>query len=177
MQISQNDIIPMINELLNHSNSEEELESYLEDIGRKVLNNEAKFKDLLKISDKMLSEIYSQAFELFKYGKYDLSEALFLQLTGLDSKNPHYSYGLAASLAEQKKYRNAITFFIQTLFYNPSDPKPLYNCAECALGLNEKDSAKEYLRFFIDLSKDKQGYESLRTKATLMLDNLSQQKN
>jgi hypothetical protein len=65
MQISQNDIMPMINELLNHSNSEEELESYLEDIGRKVLNNEAKFKDLLKISDKMLSEIYSQAFELF----------------------------------------------------------------------------------------------------------------
>jgi type III secretion system low calcium response chaperone LcrH/SycD len=177
MQRSAIDFTPLMNNLLQHSNSEIEFNKYLEDLGEKVFKNEAKIKDLLKINDKTLSELYSHAYELFKYGKYDLSASLFYHLLGFDSQNPHYSYGLAASFAEQKKYKIAITAFIQTLFNNPSDPKPLFNCAECSLSLGDKDKAKEYLRYFIDLSKNKEGYESLHTKATLMLDKLSQQKN
>jgi type III secretion system low calcium response chaperone LcrH/SycD len=174
MQISAIDVEPFINELFKHSNSQEEFENYLEDIGKKIFNNEVKAKDLLKINDKTLSEIYNLAYELFKYGKYDESATLFFHLLGLDSQNPHYSYGLAASFVEQKKYKIAITAFMQTLFNNPSDPKPLFDCAECALCLGENAEAKEYLKYFIDLSKDKEEYRSLRTKASLMLDKLSQ---
>jgi type III secretion system low calcium response chaperone LcrH/SycD len=176
MQIQATDFAAAIDEINEHSKTDKELEAYLLSISDKVLNKGIPAKDVFKIDDTVLNQLYSQAYELFKYGQYELASSIFQNLLLLNSKNSSYAYALGACFTEMKYYEKAIMAFFQSFFYNIENPQPLYDCALCCLELKEDKQAIEFLNLFIGCTKDNPKWKSLNTKAQLTLNKLTNQK-
>lgn len=176
MYITEAEVTPAIEEILKHISNEKEFEKFLINVSDQIINKGIAAKDIFKIKDTTLDKLYNTAYELFKYGQYNYAASIFYHLLLLNSKNPNYAYALGACFSEMKKYDSAILAFLQSYLYNSSNPQPIYDCAQCCLSLKHDEKAAEFLKSFIALTKDRTEWQSLYTRASLMLEKILNKK-
>jgi tetratricopeptide (TPR) repeat protein len=176
MTLSIDDFKDTLALLEKNFQSEEQSAQFIADTFFEVNNNGKALKDVLKIKDKSLDELYKIGFEYFKYGQYELAVTVFHKLFILNQKSPSYTYALGASHAELKNFdKAAIAFFLSFLNDN-SNLEALFNSADCRLKNKDNEAADQQFKAFLQLSQGLAKYDVLRTKATLILENLKSKK-
>src|SRR5687767_1046664 len=86
-----------------------------------------------------LEMIYSTAVSQYEAGKYKEAGDSFRYLYQLDSKDPRFTFGYAASLHKQKHYEQAARWYSATSLTDQDNPYPWFHSADCYLQLKNYD--------------------------------------
>ncbi len=102
-------------------------------------------RELKGISDKQMNAMYAVGFNLFNSGRLEDAEKIFKGLLLLDHLERKYWFGYAAIKQQQKNFAEALKAYQVAAVLDNTNPKTVYQIAECHLALGDKLSAEEAL--------------------------------
>ena len=129
----------------------------------------------MHLTDEYVENIYAQAYRLYNTGKYDEAMHLFRVLIMMNSMEPKYMMGLAASYHMLKDYVNAIQTYMMCSVFDPSNPIPHYHSADCFIQMKDFFSAMMSLELTIERAGSDPRYATIKERAKLSLERLKKQ--
>lgn len=147
----------------------------LGDVVSCVLNEKKTVKEAMHLTDEYVENIYAQAYRLYNTGKYEEAMHLFRILIMMNSMEPKYMMGLAASYHMIKDYTNAIQTYVMCSVFDPNNPIPHYHTADCFIQMKDYVSAMVSLELAIDQSGNQARYATIKERSKLSLERLKQQ--
>lgn len=144
-----------------------------EEILQKVFSEGQSLKDSLKVSDQTLEFLYSQAYRLYKIGKYKDSSRYFHLLYLFNCNDLRYSLGVAACYHMQKEYMKAIQWYLVCAALDAVSPLPYYHISDCFLKLGNKLSALISLKMMEVRLNDDPVFTQIKERASRMMETLS----
>lgn len=155
--------------------NKEDLENSFAELAEKIFKKGMLPKDAMGINNNILEGIYAQAYRLYNTGKYTEAIHLFRMLILINSTEPKFVLGLAASLHMLKEYQNAIQTYTMCSMLDPHSPIPYYHSSDCFMQLKDYISAMICLEMAIQKAGDKPEYTKLKERAILSLESLKKQ--
>lgn len=143
-----------------------------------VIENHAKgisVKDSLGIDSDTMEQLYAQGHRLFSTQKYGDAAKTFQVLYLLDPLDSRYALGIGASYQMDKKYDNAIGWYLALSLIDEETPLPFYYISDCFLKMDYQEASHEFLNKTIERCGDNPQFTSLKTRATLMMESLGKQ--
>lgn len=135
-------------------------------------------KDALNISDQTIEYLYSQAYKLYKIGKYSEASRYFHILYLLNALDLRFSMGIAASHHMLKEYQKAVEWYMVCAALDENSPLPYYHISDCFLKMGEKVSALISLKMLqVRLDDDDPRFAQIKEKSARMIDVLSEELN
>lgn len=145
-----------------------------EELLHEVFDNGKLLKDALNVSDQTIEYLYSQAYQLYKMGKFKESSRYFHMLYLLNGLDPRFSMGIAACHHMQKEYRRAVEWYLVCAALDETSPLPYYHISDCFLKMNEKISALISLKMLQGrIDNDDPRYTQIKERALRMIDTLT----
>ncbi|MCB1148940.1 MAG: SycD/LcrH family type III secretion system chaperone, partial [Chlamydiia bacterium] len=141
-------------------------------IGRNMFEKGMMPKDAMGISDADAENMYAQGYQLYNMGKYKDARHMFTTLSMMDSTEPKYIFGMAASLHMEEKYEAAAKAYLQMAFLSAEDPVPYYHAADCYLKLDETLSALTVLKQAAKRCGSKPEYALMKERVDMTIANL-----
>jgi type III secretion system low calcium response chaperone LcrH/SycD len=139
---------------------------------RKIIGENLSPQDALGYSNKQVEELYSQAYHLYKTGKYSDGLTLFRTLAMCNQTEPKYFMGMAACHHLMKEYKEAVNGYTFAALLQPEDPIPHYHIADCSIHLNDSFSAMISLEMAIKRAGDIAEYKEIKERSLLALKGL-----
>lgn len=134
-------------------------------------------KEVFEVDNRILENIYSQAYRQYNTGKYTEASHLFRILIMMDSSEEKYMLGLAACFHMLKEYDNALNSYTLCSSINPKNPIPYYHSSDCYIQLQDYLSAMITLEITIVRAGDNPEYAKMKERAILTLESLKQQES
>lgn len=127
------------------------------------------------LSDAMLEGMYGQAYRLYNSGKYSQAAETFKFLVMINSTEPKYMMGLAASYHMLKMYDAAIQSYMMCGIIDPDSPIPHYHASDCHIQAKDPVSAIVALEMAVKRSGVKPEYQALKDRALLTIESLKKE--
>ena len=134
-------------------------------------------KDALNVSDQTIEYLYSQAYRLYKIGKFKDSSRYFHILYLLNGADLRFSMGIAACHHMQKEYQRAVEWYLVCSALDADSPLPYYHISDCFLKMGEKISALISLKMMqvrLDANDDPQ-FAHIKERALRMMETLDEE--
>ncbi|MCB1118397.1 MAG: SycD/LcrH family type III secretion system chaperone [Chlamydiia bacterium] len=140
-----------------------------------VMGKSMSVKDTLNMSDSTVEGIYGQAYRLYNNGKYTDAMHLFRLLIMINSTEPKYTMGLAATLHMMKEYKAATEIYNLAGITDPDNPLPFFHSSDCFLQLNDPASAVLMLGMALKRTKGKPQFKMLEDRCKITMEGLKAQ--
>lgn len=147
-----------------------------EELLHEVFDEGKLLKDALNVSDQTIEYLYSQAYRLYKIGKFKEASRYFHILYLLNGLDLRFSMGIAASHHMQKEYQRAVEWYLVCAALDEESPLPYYHISDCFLKMDEKLSALISLKMMqVRLKEDDAHFTHIRERAARMIEVLSEE--
>lgn len=147
-----------------------------EELLHEVVDEGKLLKDALNVSDQTIEYLYSQAYRLYKIGKFKEASRYFHILYLLNGLDLRFSMGIAASHHMQKEYQRAVEWYLVCAALDEDSPLPYYHISDCFLKMNEKLSALISLKMMqVRLKDDNPHFAHIKERAVRMIEVLSEE--
>ena len=132
------------------------------------------FKEALQLSDGLIEQLYSLAYNLYTQGRYPDSITVFKLLVFLDPMSFRYQFGLAACMQLIEEYMEAVRYYSLAALIEKDNPLPEYYGGECLLRLKKKGLALQAFQVAILKAKGKPEYQKIAQRAEMLRDAISE---
>ncbi|KAF3362291.1 Type III secretion specific chlamydia chaperone 2 [Chlamydiales bacterium STE3] len=132
-------------------------------------------KDVLNVSDDTIEYLYSQAYRLYKTGKYKDSSRYFHILYMLNGLDLRFTMGIAACHHMQKEYQKAVEWYFVCAALDENSPLPYYHISDCFLKMEENLSALIALKMLEARITDEPQFAQIKEKSMRMIAKLSEE--
>ncbi|MGK5594182.1 MAG: SycD/LcrH family type III secretion system chaperone [Parachlamydiaceae bacterium] len=146
-----------------------------EELLQQVFEEGKQLKDVLNVSNETIEYLYSQAYQLYKTGKYPEANRYFHILYILESQDVRFPMGIAACHHMQKHYRQAVEWYYLCAALDDTSPLPYYHISDCFLKLGEKLSALIALRMLGVRITDEPQFAKIKEKSQRMMESLTEE--
>jgi secretion system chaperone SscA len=153
--------------------NEQEVKDFLVKFGR----NGRTFRDMTALTPENMEAFYFVAYNQYNAGQYDEAEKVFRLLAVLDHFQVKYWKGLAASLENQQKYKDAVKAWGYLAFLDMKDPEPPFMAARCFLAVGQPSEARAGLQIAIANCEGKPDKQEIKDQAEQILAALDRQPN
>jgi type III secretion system low calcium response chaperone LcrH/SycD len=151
--------------------NEEEVKDFLVKFGR----NGRTFRDCTALTPENMEAFYFVAYNQYNAGQFEEAEKVFRLLAVLDHFQVKYWKGLAASLENQRKYKDAVRAWGFLALLDMQDPEPPFMAARCFLAVGQTEEAKSGLQIAIANTEGKPDPLGIKDQAEQMLSALEKQ--
>jgi secretion system chaperone SscA len=151
--------------------NEEELKDFLVKFGR----NGRTFRDCTALTPENMEAFYFVAYNQYNAGQFEEAEKVFRLLAVLDHFQLKYWKGLAASLENQRKYKDAVKAWGFLALMDMKDPEPPFMAARCFLAVGQTEEAKSGLQIAIANCEGRPDPLAIKHQAEQMLSALERQ--
>jgi len=143
----------------------EEVKDFLAKFGR----NGRTFRDCTALTPENMEAFYFIAYNQYNAGQFDEAEKVFRLLAVLDHFQVKYWKGLAASLENQQKYKEAVKAWGYLALLDMKDPEAPFMAARCFLAVGQNEDAKSGLQIAIANCEGKPDPLGIKDQAEQML--------
>jgi len=150
----------------------ENTKKVLPDIAQTLIHTGKLPREVFKISDGKIEEMYSQAYHLYNTGKYKQAIQLFRLLILINADNPKYVMGVAACFHMMKEYKNAVESYTFCAILEPENPIPLFHASDCFIQSGDKFSALVALEMAVKKAGNSPQYQVLKDRALMTIEGL-----
>ena len=141
-----------------------------------VITGKSTLGQLRGLKSNDMEAIYSVAHSLYKQKRYADAEKMFRFLCLYGHLDQRFWTGLAASLQQQKKFREAVDAYSYNAILDVKNPQNPLSAAYCYLALGEFDQADNGVEGALHWAGDKKEYASIRVKAEALRAAIKQKK-
>lgn len=135
----------------------------------KSLSEGIPIRKTLGINDDTMEYLYGYGHRQFALRKYGSAEKIFQMLYMLNPLDSRYALGIAASYQMDKKYDQAIGWYLALSSIDENSPLPFYYMSDCFLKKLENKASLEYLKKTIERCGDNPEYANLKERALRMI--------
>ena len=136
----------------------EEIQKAIEDFNKidpqeflmNAVLHQVSLKDLCKLSDEETETLYSSAYTLYNYGKYQDAINIFTPLTHMNLKETKYWMGLGACHQMLKQYDDALRAYALVIMLDVNNIQAPSHVAECHIAKGDIEQAKVALSYIVD---------------------------
>ncbi len=146
----------------------------LADMITNFLNNGKTLKDMKGLTDENMEAIYGVAYQFYNSGNFEQAVKVFQFLCYFDHLEKKFWMGLGATRQMLKKYSEAIDAYSFAALLDVNDPRPPLQAADCHMALGNRDAAISGLTAAIEWSGDNPQYQTVKERATALLELLNQ---
>lgn len=151
--------------------TEEEAKAALTNI-LQGLGNGLTLQQILGLSDILLEEIYTIAYNFYSQGKYNEAVGLFQILTASKPQCYKYILGLSSCYHQLQLYNEAAFGFFLAFDAEPENPIPPYYIADSLMKLEQPEESKNFLDITMDICANKPEYRILKERCNIMKESL-----
>ncbi|MFM5540423.1 CesD/SycD/LcrH family type III secretion system chaperone [Aeromonas veronii] len=130
-----------------------------------------------QVSTEELERLYARGYQALNNGKNEEATEIFAFLAMQQPLDRRFTFAFACTLKEQGEFRHALTLFTQTMAMQANEPFAIFHIAECLLGLEEREAARDALDAVITLCYAQAdldpNYDLLRSRAEDLLVSLN----
>lgn len=141
----------------------------LSDAIEKSISEGIPIRTTLGINDDTMEYLYAYGHRQFSLRKYESAEKIFQMLYMLNPLDSRYALGIAASYQMDKKYEQAIGWYLALSTIDESSPLPFYYMSDCFLKKLENKASLEYLKKAIERCGEVPEYANLKERAVRMM--------
>jgi type III secretion system low calcium response chaperone LcrH/SycD len=145
--------------------NEAEVKDFLLKFGR----NGRTFRDCTALTPENMEAFYYVAYNQYNAGQFEESEKIFRLLAVLNHFEVKYWRGLAASLENQKKYKEAVRAYGFLALLDMQDAEAPFLAARCFLAVGQTEEAKSGLQIAIANSEGKPDRQEIKAQAEQIL--------
>lgn len=151
----------------------------LKEVLTDVFEKGVSMRQALGVTDLLLENLYQQAYQFYKMGKYEQAMNLFFILYFFEGKDARFSLGIAACCHMQKNFNKAIQYYMVNAMVDPDSPFPFYHIADCFLQMGNKLSALTALKMMIGRIEEnpKKEFSLAKERAQRMIETLMKDLN
>ena len=142
---------------------------------QKVTKKGTSPKDALGLTDAMVEGIYGQAYRLYNTGKYKEAIQIFRLLLMINTTEPKYAMGLAASFHMMKQYQSAADTYSIVAVMDPDSPISFYHTSDCFIQMGDNASAIVALEAAIKRCGERAEFRTLKDRAQLTIESLKRE--
>lgn len=135
----------------------------------KSLKDGVPIRTTLGINNDTMEYLYAYGHRQFSLRKYAAAERIFQMLYMLNPLDSRYALGIAAAYQMDKKYDQAIGWYLALSSIDERSPLPFYYMSDCFLKKLENKASLEYLKKAIERCGEIPEYANLKERALRMI--------
>lgn len=116
-----------------------------------LLSGEKSLAAISQHSPQDVEAIYTRGYEAYLAHHFSTAVEEFALVTLLDPLDERYHMALASALQQEKRYTEALNFFLYASLLGPDEPGLALRIAECLLALDERLAARVALQSCVEL--------------------------
>lgn len=127
-----------------------------------TVNQGTSLKDIHRVSDEMMDNLYAHAYQFYQQGRLDDAERFFSFLSMYDLNNADYFIGLGAVNQLKKKYQKACDFYSLAYVIADNNFYPVFYSGQCHLLLGQAVKAMQCFELIVKRCEDSKLVEQSR---------------
>lgn len=156
-----------ITDLLNPATFDQHKDQLLEYFGKG-----GTWQHLLGYSEERMMGHYKRAYDYYQHAQFKEASDCFSYLTMINPYQYHYWMGLGMAKQNEQLYEEALVSYTAAEGIEPQNPLTHLHLSQCYHALQLSDLAIQHLQTAIELAKEKEEFDEVRKKATVILNHL-----